>query len=1186
MRLKKLFLHGFKSFADKVEINFEHGVTGVVGPNGCGKSNISDAVRWVLGEQSAKQLRGAKMEDVIFNGTQDRRRMGYCEVSLTFENEDRALPIDFAEVCVTRRVFRTGDSEYQINGSACRLKDIVDLFRDTGTGRDGYSIIGQGRVSEILSQKTEERREVFEEAAGIVKYKTRKQEAERRLENTSQNLDRVNDIVETLAERIEPLRLQSEDARKYIAWRDEQKGLELNAFLIRSERYRERIAEMNAAAETLKTELDENEARRAELSQKRDKYQEELTLGEEDAAVKRDALQALIAEVEASEGSAGVLRERIAGARREYERLEGEKASAEQGESGLEGRIELINEIIKQKQTDYDAKMEAFAGEEKALAEAESEISALEHDAEQAKERVIIAMNALGDVKTEQARLQALSQAIEIQTINLTAALHRDEDSEARLKDADALMREQLNNEKETLNGLKKDAQEIIDSTRRAGEEYENLGREAQQVASERQEVGSRLKLLKEMQRDYEGYAMSVKNVLMEADRRRMTSVHGVVANVVHASERIEKAVETALGAALQNVIVDTEEDAHELIDYLKENRLGRATFLPISAVRGRTLDGNERSVLRMPGCVGVASEMVSFDPKYTGIVQSLLGRTVIAENLTAGIPIHRAGRQQFRLVTLDGDVMNVGGSMTGGSTQSRMTSLLSREREITESTEKLTALTEKLTRFTERLKQLGDARGEMKQKRQEALDAVHQQEIAVTRAEAHLSRADAELREQSERVENIRGEIENLAQQKEKMALEIEELSQRKQTEEDSGGLMREEAARLTRLVNEKRPALSELQRKNADARVELTALEKDISARRADSERLTRQKGDTARMLKEATEALKALSATLSNDEDALKAQESSLALSRASLNSAREEFGKVDAMRLNTQELLKNANTELDSITRVNEELSERAHRGEMLRQRVETEFDNLNTRIFEDYNLTYEGAEEFRDPEFKLSEGEKRINVIKGEIKALGNVNVGAVDEYREVSARYEELSKQQEDLEKAKQDLLGIIDELTGKMEVQFKAQFEQLDVYFRQTFTELFGGGQARLSLEDPSHALTSGIEIEAQPPGKKLQLLSLLSGGERALTAIAILFAMLKLKPTPFCILDEIEAALDDANIDNFADYLKLYSEKTQFVVVTHRKGTMARCDSLYGVAMEEKGVSKLMSVKLGEAV
>lgn len=1186
MRLKKLYIHGFKSFADRVEMTFEHGVTGVVGPNGCGKSNISDAVRWVLGEQSARQLRGSRMEDVIFNGTEKRRRMAYCEVTLTFDNEDHSLPSDYTEVAVTRRVFRTGESEYLLNGAACRLKDVVDLFRDTGIGRDGYSIVGQGRVGEILSQKSEDRRQVFEEAAGIVKYKARKSEAEKRLDNTEQNLSRIADIISELESRLEPLRLQSEDARKYLAMREEQKGLDLNVFLIRSERYQEKIAELRLTAENMRETLAQNEREQQALNERRESVQNQLSEREEKAAELRESLQALIQEVEAQEGQANVLRERLAASRREQARVEDEKRAAEEGETGMRRRIETLEGEIAREGEAVAAREERQAALDRALEEAEAAAARLETEAEDAKERVIRFMNDMGDVKSEQARLTALGEAIDRQLASLSAGAEEDSrvtaDLTRAVEDAEGVWDE----ENERLKALNEAAREISERTRRAGEEYERLTAESQKLLSIKQELGSRLKLLTEMQRDYEGYNLSVKQVLMEAERRGGAGVHGVVASILHAPQKLERALDMVLGGTLQNVVVDRDEDAKAMIEYLKRNRYGRATFLPISSIRGRTLDMGERRVLSMPGCVGLASEMVTYDPIYRGIVENLLGRTVIAEDLNSGIAIQRAGRYQFRLVTLDGDVMHSGGSMTGGSVQSRMTSLLSREREITESAENMKKLTEKLAQAQNQLKKGEEERAALKRERAQLFDDVHQQEIAVTRAEDHLARAREELNGHTGRAARVNEARAQLAEQKAEILSQLDALGQRRETTEDEGEALRKKAQALQTSLSEKRAALNAQRQEAGDARVALATAKRGFEALKQDLSRLNAQKGDAARALAEAAESLLALACRLKADEEALTTEEGRLELARRGLNGAREDFQRADESRLKAQTELKEISESAERLRVATEEFTDRSHRAEMALSRAENDLEQMTARIWEDYQLTYEGAEPFRDPDFKLAESEKRLNTLRAAIRAMGPVNVSAMDEYRETSERYRELSAQRDDLERAKNDLLGIISELTGKMETQFRAQFEQLDVYFRQTFTELFGGGRAELRLEDPKDALNTGIEIVAQPPGKKLQMLSLLSGGERALTAIAILFAMLKLKPTPFCILDEIEAALDDANIDNFAEYLQTYSNKTQFVVVTHRKGTMSRCDALYGVAMEEKGVSKLVSVKLADAV
>ena len=954
--------------------------------------------------------------------------------------------------------------------------------------------------------------------------------------------------------------------------------------MLKTGRYRQKIGEYQENTDLLKQEAQQNEDERAALAGERDAYQLTLTQGEEESAGLRVLVQELIQDVEAKEGAAGVLRERISGQEREKQRLLSEREAAQSGESGLKERTALLETEYAGFIQELEAEKQASAEKDGILAGEEAALSELSDRAEAAKESVINAMNGLSDAKSEQARLGALSGAIDERTARLEAALKDTQASGADYERAynDALS--QLETEKTRLEQLSDETKRLSDETRQSGEEYEKTLTESNGIMGRRQELLSRFKLLSEMQRDYEGYNSSVKQVLLEARRRGMRSVHGVVANIISADKAIEKAIETALGPALQNIVVDTEEDARELIEFLKENRFGRATFLPISAVRGRTLDANERNLVRMPGGVGVASEMVTFDSRYRGIVDSLLGRTVIAKDLTSGIPIHRAGRQQFRLVTLDGDVMNVGGSMTGGSSLSRMTSLLSREREINETEKALKELENKLSEYQEKLNLLSRSRAEMKMQRQEAFDAFHQQEIAVTRAEAHLSRAGEEKAAWEDRLSSIVTDIASLKEQKARIEEELERLSHQTESTKEESERMREEAARLQKELNEKRLRLDRLRNEATERLVRLTALEKDGEKRLGEIERLKAQAGSAESLLKQTEEQLKQIDAQSARDKEELKGQEVQLGIARGSLDETREKFDAADKKRLDAQEHLRNVNAKLEELSRAGEETAERLHRIDLLYQRAQGELDTMTARIWEDYQLTYEGAREFTDESFRLSEGEKRISAIRAEIKKLGDVNVSSMDEYREVSQRYAELTVQRDDLGKARDDLLGIIGELAQKMEKQFREKLAEMDRYFSETFSALFGGGQARLSLEDPSDALNSGIVIQAQPPGKKLQLLSLLSGGERALTAIAILFAMLKLKPTPFCMLDEIEAALDDANIDNFASYLRTYCDNTQFVVVTHRKGTMAACDALYGVAMEEKGVSKLVSVKLGE--
>lgn len=1184
MRLKKLEIYGFKSFAERVELTFDQGITGIVGPNGSGKSNISDAVRWVLGEQSAKTLRGARMEDIIFNGTEKRKKLAYCEVTLSFDNEDKALPIEFAEVAVTRRVYRNGDSEYLINRSACRLKDIVDLFRDTGIGKEGYSLIGQGRIDEILSVKSEDRRQVFEEAAGIVKYKARKNEAERRMENTRQNLSRVEDLLTELEGRLEPLKQQSESAREYLALRDELKQLDLNAFLVRSERYEARIRELKETVASLGQSLEQATAQQQALTQRREQLEAAQAQEEQAAAAQREEVQRLIREVEAREGVTAVLRERIQSTRREAGRLAQELQEARQGGGGVDRQLQLHEERLNFEQAGVAQMRVELEERQRSVDALTARVEREEAQLEAAKQRVIDAMNRLSDVRSEQSRLTAMEGALGRQLEALEAERLQDEGAgeqiELRLEEAE----EHLALEKLEQQALSEQAAQVGRQVTEAAQEQERLQAERAKTLAQRQETASRLKVLEEMQRDYEGYQHSVKQVLMQARRTEASGVHGVVANLIRVPRELERAIDMVLGGALQNVVVDREENAKRMIDYLRAGRLGRATFLPISAVRGRTLSPQERQVLSMPGCVGLASELIEFDPQYQGIVDSLLGRTVVARDLDAGIAIQRAGRHAFRLVTLEGDVMHSGGSMTGGSVQSRVTSLLSREREVSEHRERLQRLNTRLEDSQQAIERQEALRGQLKRQRGELYDRLHQQEIACAREEAHLAAAQAELAAHRQRGQRAEAERTRMQAQLSDVREELGKLdSAQGDVEQTSAGQQAEIVAQQRTLASG-RAQLDGERQQLGDARVALAARERGLEALKREWERLTGQKGQLAEQIEVNGRQLSERQAALGEDQAQLSEDEQALAAFKAELAGARAAFDRVEGRRVRAQEELRELSRQLDVLRSDIDSFTDKHHRGDLTLQRVEAEFAQLQARIWEDYELTYAGAQSSRVEGFQLGEAEKRIAQLRSRIRAIGAVNVGAMDEYRQTLTRFEEMSRQREDLERAQLDLTGIVDELLKKMEVQFKEQFHLLNQNFQQTFVKLFGGGHAELRLGDPKDALNCGIEIVAQPPGKKLQMLSLLSGGERALTAIAILFAMLKLKPTPFCFLDEIEAALDDANIGNFADYLAEYSAKTQFVVVTHRKGTMERCDALYGIAMEEKGVSKLVSVKLSE--
>lgn len=1182
MKLKKLELYGFKSFAQRTEIVFDEGITGIVGPNGSGKSNIGDAVRWVLGEQSAKTLRGASMSDVIFNGTQKRKPLSYCEVSLVFDNDDHALAMEAAEVMVTRRVYRNGESEYYLNRTACRLKDVVDLFRDTGIGKEGYSIIGQGRIDEILSRKSEDRRQVFEEAAGIVKFKARKEEADKKLQRTLENLERVDDILDELTKRLKPLEEQSRNARVYLELSTELKDLDLNLFLIRSDRARARLSELESELLTVQTILADTESNLTDKTTRRDETQNRIDQLEEAITKARTELMECAEHVHESQKKLSALQSRRETRSENRQRIVREQEEAQERLAEIEkDHVRIQADVEKQHSLIADAEQILRATQEaaeKAQAKEKEADAALETQ----KAAVIDQMNRLSDVRNDKTRLNTMQAQMETRLTEIEESSGALQEQEAALREALTAVEKQL----ETENQHQQQCQEKLAQARQASDEadtaYANLRADVEKQSADMQAAASRHNVLTEMTRDMEGYNMAVRRAMTYAKQRGLTGVKGVLAQLMTVPQAYETAIDMALGAAQQNIVTDTEETAKELINYLRQNRLGRATFLPMSAIRGKTLYGNERNALKLPGCLGVASELVQCAPEYRGIVENLLGRTVIADNLDHGIPIMRAGNHAFRLVTLEGDVMHSGGSMTGGSAQSKVSNLLSRERELKELTAKLQTGRAELDKCRQELTQRQQTAQEKRQKVSDAVNALHQQEIAVAREQARRESVFADLNTHLQRMQETEQARVQLHQSLEDIRQQLETIEhQRTGAQGDQSAMEQKTIEMQNALVKARAEASAENDRlmvrtlQLSDLRHGLSDLERDEAHAQQDQAQILREQARREQLLHEMDE-LDAI------DENDMKREEAESA--RRQKEQLRQESAAqaIEQRRSQAQSDLRDILSDMENLHEAYNRDSEKLHKTELAKARIEGDQKNLQNRIWDTYKLTYAGAEEFRRTPFDEKESDCRAAELQGQIRALGTVNVGAVEEYAETKARVDDLTAQQQDLKRAEMDLRELIERLLIQMRSTFVENFSKMQGYFAETFTRLFGGGHAELKLMDPDDPLNCGIEVNAQPPGKKLQLLSLLSGGERALTAIAILFAMLKLKPTPFCILDEIEAALDDANIGYYADYLKEYSKGTQFIVVTHRKGTMERCNSLFGVAMEEQGVSRMVSVSL----
>ena len=1183
MKLKRLEIYGFKSFADRTQIVFNEGITGIVGPNGSGKSNIGDAVRWVLGEQNARILRGSRMEDVIFGGTAQRKAANYCEVSLVFDNEDHSLRTEYSEVMVTRRVYRSGESEYYLNKNSCRLKDILELFRDTGIGREGYSLIGQGRIDDILSAKSDDRRQVFEEAAGVMTYRYRKEEAERKLERTRDNLSRVNDIIGELEDRLEPLQKQAETARIYLDLSARLKELEIEIFVIRYDRSRARMDEMKKTLEGIRECIGERESRIAENTRERDSLQEAMS-----------RLDDLIDEARADEKNAsdelGRARDDCQAVEQRMQVLEERRLRTEQDRKENAGKCALLEgmtgedeENTRLMEEEVRHLREKAEGDQALLDEAIADADRAEKELDEHKNRILAAVNRLSDVRNQEAHAKAVHAQM---TMRLDELLSGRDDLTAQEK----ALEEKLS---EAGEGLEKAGERLREKNadmeiKRA--EYEKTARalreqsDKTQQAHIRQETDlSRLRLLSEMSREMEGYSQAVRNALKFG--KNDPGVCDIVAKLIRVPKEYETAIDMVLGGTLQNIVTRDENAAKRMIDHLRVNKLGRATFLPMNAVRSRLLTQEERRLLNMDGCIGVASEVIGFDEEYRGVIENLLGRTVIARDLQTGIEIMRAGRHAFRLVTLAGDVMHPGGSMTGGTANKTAASLLSREREILDLKASTAAGKEALERMRLETDSLRARREEARLQLEAAGEEIHQEEIACAREQEHVTNATEELeahrtamRRTDEAIAQLRLGIRGI-QEDLKKASELTEETSFDREKMDAETLRLQGRMKDCRgITDQRREELKKSQDEYTRALHRMDILTHDKM-----------QRAEELKRLKDAARSLDAQAEGIARDRGDLEARLSRCREAEKTAGERETECARkvtvLEGRRREIGERQRENNRLGDELRGVNEQDTARAYRMEVNLGKAETELNALCDHMFNAYEITYANAMELRKTDgtrFEIGKGEKEAAELRKAIRDMGTVNVAAIDDYADTKGRYDSLTAQRDDLNKAEDDLMKLIERLLRQMESQFTEEFAKLDAYFRVTFSRLFGGGFAQLKLTDPTDALNSTIEIIAQPPGKKLQMLSLLSGGERALTAIAILFAMLKLKPTPFCILDEIEAALDEANIGYFADYLAEYKEGTQFVVVTHRKGTMERCDALYGVAMQEHGVSRMVSVDL----
>ena len=1179
MYLKALEIQGFKSFPDKTVLNFGADITAIVGPNGSGKSNISDAILWVMGEQNSRQLRGAKMEDVIFGGTEKRNQMGFAQVTLVIDNTGHIFPRDESEVAVTRRYYRSGESEYYINRQSVRLKDVNELFMDTGMGREGYSIIGQGKIDEILSVKSGERREVFEEAAGISKFRHRKEESERKLQRTEENLVRINDKIAELELQVEPLRQQAETAKKYLVLRDELRVLEISVWL-------ENLQALRAGA--LKLEADLRTAQ-----EDRQRAQEDLdavyAAGEEslekirDNDVRAEALRDRVSQLDAAaqeETSAmAVLENSLSHDKQTLERLDRELADTQQRAGNLRTQADALTDRIDQIDTeaqDLARQLEELMDALRQLAES---AGSAQQEAEALRAKVAVADAARG--RTELAALDATRT----QDLARQAAIAAD--SAAAREKLDQCRREAEENNA-SLTAAREEEQAAANVIQGHSLKMEGRRRRAQEAAQQAEQLRrqlaameDRIRLLTEMEKDYEGFSRAVKGVMQAADRGTLSGIHGPVASLMTTDPQYTVALEIALGAALQNIVVDRDTDAKEAISFLKRRDAGRATFLPMSAIRGDML--REPRLDQEYGFVGIASQLVTYDARYDGIFQNLLGRTVVVEDLDCGVNMARRYQNRFRIVTLDGQVINRGGSMTGGSV-SRSAGVLSRASELSGLREQLAGLKASLDQAAHRAEETGrdlqKAQYELDVAREQQQNAAQQVLALETRGQhydslretlnATLEALDAEnlrLTRQTADGDARRRELQTEIDGQEDLARQLRQQAQdclagQSDLQSKTGGI----SDRITR-CKEQQAALA-AERQGAESRLA------DLRQLMTDLDGDCRSREDLARQLHESQVRAREQMAEHQARCDSLHRQAEDL---RGQLQTLQQE--KLDLEQQRTA-LNRQTQTCNDAVIAAQQELSQL----EQKRSAAAMEEKTILDKLWERYELSHSEAQAQRVELESIPKATRRIGELNRSIKALGTPNIGAIEEYERVNGRYTYLSDQRADVEQAKGELTGVIDQLTQQMTEIFAQQFRLLNDSFQETFLELFGGGKARLELEDEKDILNCGIEIKVQPPGKQLKTITLLSGGEKAFVAIALYFAILKVHPTPFCVMDEIEAALDEANVVRYARYMRRIAGKTQFIVITHRRGTMEEADVLYGVTMQERGVSRILTINLND--
>lgn len=1183
MYLKRLELQGFKSFADKTILEFKPGITAVIGPNGSGKSNISDSIRWVLGEQSMKSLRGSNSSDIIFAGTQNRKSLGFAEASIVIDNSDGKLPIEYNEVTVTRKIYRSGETGYFINKTPCRLKDILELFMDTGIGRDGYSIIGQGKIDEILSNKSEDRRRIFEEAAGIVKYRTRKQESEKKLEQTKLNLLRINDILSEIEGTIEPLKLQSEKAKKFLDLREELKGIEVGLFLYNIENYKAKLEEIVKDIEIMQSQYNDEDKKLEEIKTLKEELKNEV----DEITEKIEAMQNIGFE------STNKIEKINSDINVATERKENNKTNKERFTTEIEEIKTRITELEEEKKQKQDKKLNLNTNKEKfekELAEKETELAEitkklsdkeLEIEAKKQKveQNVDRKYEIASEINTQDVNLENLEKRQKVVKQEIQSAISE--------LDSTRMQKQELSKGFYEIEAKRNEALSKIEEIRTKKEESSKKLKEfddkINHILYDIRMKDARYKFLQETEKEKEGYTKSVKSLLLDCEKDNILKkgVHGVLANLIVAPKEYETAIEMCLGAALQNIITDTEEDAKKLIEHLRKGNLGRASFLPITSVKGKKLDNIKQKGI--DGIVGIASDLVKYQNKYEQIVLNLLGRTVIVEDMNSAISLAKQNNYSFRIVTLKGDLINPSGAITGGSVAQKTVNILGRGREI----EDLQKQIKKLE------KQKEDVENEKEAYEKSIKDILENSE----ELEKNLQEIDIVYATEKQKMVSIEENIERIETRLNKLKEEQVTIEEDKTKNREVRSKKEEEIESLTKEIEELNSVIEEFAKTNQDNQAYIDDLNFDITNLKISVSSFDESNLSIDEMIERIDQDIENNKTSIQNKEMQIKAiEDENTALEQAVENYKNEIenikkevenssniIEELKQTRLKNNEKLANLENEISSKFKVLEDLKEQIVKIDVKKTKLEQDIEQIVNTLWEEYEITPNNAEGFERPA-NIAVAQKEVHRLRKEIKDLGSINIDSIEEYKKTKERYDFMSEQRLDLEDTIAKLRKMISDMTDTMKTQFAEKFAVINKNFNEVFVELFGGGKAELILEDESNILECGIDIRVQPTGKKLQNMMLLSGGEKAFTAIALLFAILKINPAPFCILDEIEAALDDVNVYRYADYLKKFSKETQFLVITHRKGTMEAADTVYGVTMEENGISKLLSMKLSQ--